>query len=79
MDLTNQGQKKMSENDWRRGRATMATVITTARFIRNFRIYIQTHGWDLEFKDEVMFVMCDPQCHPPKTDEQFAKWMDLTL
>jgi len=63
---------------YQRGRATMATVMAAARFVRNFYDYIPTHRWDLEFRKEVLFVMADPQCHPPKTAEQFCKYYDLT-
>ncbi len=62
---------------WQRSKATMATVISAARFIKNFRIYHQLHTEDTKFTVEAMFVMCDPQCHPPITTEQFKKWMEI--
>lgn len=69
----------MNENDWQMGKATLATVKTTAKFLRNFRSYHDGHRWDMEFTHEVMFVMTDPQCHPPKTTEQLNLWLNLTL
>ncbi len=64
---------------YQKGRVTMATVMASARFVKNFHAYFKNHTWDSEFRDEVMFVMCDPQCHPPKTSEQITEWLKFTL
>ena len=63
---------------YQKGTVTMATVMASARFVRNFYDYISTHRWDLEYRKEVLFVMCDPQCHPPKSPEQLCKYYELT-
>lgn len=63
--------------DRTKGRATMVTLITSAIFIRNFIIYNRFNVEDVRFTHEAMFVMCDPQCHPPKTVEQVEKWMEI--
>jgi len=74
VDKMNELKPDMS---YQKGRVTMATIVATARFLRNFRTYFENHRYDLEFRDEVMFVMCDPQCHPPKTAEQLIEYQEL--
>jgi len=59
------------------GRATLASVKASAIFIKTWRIYYQNHTKDESFTDEVMFVMCDPQSHPPVTPEQFKVWSEI--
>lgn len=64
---------------YKKGRATMGTVMAAARFYKNFYAYFANHHCDQEFVNEVMFVMCDPQCHPPHNREQLTAYLNLTL
>jgi len=66
------------DNSYLKGRPTMATIAAMAEFQNNYHAYHYNHSWDDKFTKEVMFVMCDPQCHPPKTGEQLAEWFKLT-
>lgn len=71
-------ETKFEEHRYLLGHVTMATVIASARFTRNSYLYFQKNKEDVKFKDEFMFVVIDPQNHPPKTLKQIEEFLKLT-